>query len=146
MQTPQRKKVMMAVKKTEIKLHVAVDVLGNPYAAAVTTANIGDREGAVKMFSEIPFYLPGLQLVLADGGYTGDDFAFHVWDILRADIEIAKRSELHKFVVMPKRWIVERTFAWLDKCRRLWKNCERLLSTTLNFFKLASISIMLRRR
>ena len=54
-------------KKTVIKLHIAVDVLGNLYAATVTTANVGDREGAVKMFSEMPFYLPGLQLVLTDG-------------------------------------------------------------------------------
>ena len=146
MQTQQGKKVTTVAKKTGIKLHIAVDVLGNPYAATVTTANVDDREGAVKMFSEMPFYLPDLQLVLTDGGYTGDDFAFHIWDILRANVEVAKRSELHKFAVMPKRWIVERTFAWLDKCRRLWKNCERLLSTTLNFFNLASISIMLRRR
>ena len=47
--------------------------------------------------------------------------------------------------VMPKRWIVERTFGWLDKCRRLWKNCERLIETTLNMVKLAFISLLMKR-
>ena len=62
---------------------------------------------------------------MADGGYTGEKFADGVRLLIDAEVEIVKRNELHSFKVLPKRWIVERCFAWLDKCRRLWKNCER---------------------
>jgi transposase len=60
-------------------------------------------------------------------------------------VQIAKRSELHKFVVIPKRWGVERSFAWLEKNRRLWKNCERQLNTSLQFILLAFLGLLLRR-
>lgn len=59
-------------------------------------------------------------------------------------VQIAKRSELHTFKVMPQRWIVERSFAWLDKNRRLSKNCERLLNTSLQFVHLAFLALLLR--
>jgi len=72
-------------------------------------------------------------------------FANGVREILDASVEIAKRSELHTFAVMPKRWVVERSFAWLDKCRRLWKNCERQLNTSLQFVNLAFLVLLLRR-
>ena len=119
--------------------------MGLPYSVFVTTANISDRNGAVEMFSQAYFYIPTLKKILCDGGYTGEDFATKIKDLIGAEVEIAKRPELHKFVVMPKRWIVERTFGWLDKCRRLWKNCERLIETTLNMVKLAFVSILMKR-
>jgi transposase len=97
------------------------------------------------MFSQSAFHMPTLKTVLCDGGYTGEDFATQINALTGAKVEIAKRSELHKFVVMPKRWIVERTFGWLDKCRRLWKNCERLIETTLSMIKLAFVSLLLKR-
>jgi transposase len=70
-----------------------------------------------------------------------------VRDILgeRVTVQIAKRSELHTFKVMPKRWIVERSLAWLEKNRRLWKNCERKLNTSLQFVHLAFLVLLLRR-
>jgi transposase len=83
--------------------------------------------------------------VLADGGYTGAPFAQGVKQILGASVEIARRNELHTFAVMPKRWVVERSFAWLEKCRRLWKNCERKLNTSLQFVALAFLTLLLRR-
>ena len=64
---------------------------------------------------------------LVDGGYSGERFANQVKEICGAQVEVVKRSELHKFVVLPRRWVVERLFGWLDKFRRLWKNCERKL-------------------
>ena len=82
---------------------------------------------------------------MVDGAYTGDDFADNIKDLVGAEVEVVKRSELQKFAVIPKRWIVERSFAWLDKCRLLWKNCERKLSSTLAFVKLAFLSVLLRR-
>ena len=75
----------------------------------------------------------------------GEPFAKSVRDMLGATVQIAKRSELHKFAVIPKRWVVERSFAWLEKCRRLWKNCERTLNTSLQFVHLAFLALLLRR-
>lgn len=65
--------------------------------------------------------------------------------LLGAEVQIAKRSELHTFAVMPQRWVVERSFAWIDKCRRLWKNCERKLNTSLQFIHLAFLVLLLKR-
>ncbi|MDE1557437.1 MULTISPECIES: transposase, partial [Comamonas] len=88
-----------------------------------------------------------VQSVLCDSGYTGKPFEQGVQEIVgeHVTVQIAKRSELHTFKVMPKRWIVERSFAWLDKNRRLWKNCERLLNTSLQFVHLAFLALLLRR-
>lgn len=60
-------------------------------------------------------------------------------------VQIARRSELHTVKVMPKRWVVERSFAWLEKNRRLWKNCERLLNTRLQVIHMAFLGLLLRR-
>ena len=97
------------------------------------------------MFSQGDFHMPTLKKVLCDGGYTGENFATQIKTLTGAEVEVAKRSELHKFAVIPKRWVVERTFGWLDKCRRLWKNCERLIETTLNMVKLAFVSLLMKR-
>jgi transposase len=76
-----------------------------------------------------------------------DAAAQGVRDILgeHVTVQIAKRSELHTFKVMPKRWVVERSFAWLEKNRRPWKNCERLLDTSLQFIYLAFLALLLKR-
>ena len=93
-------------------------------------------------------YAPSLSKIVAllcDGGYTGDDFANEVKFLFGANVEIAKRSELHKFAVIPKRWIVERTLGWLDNYRCLWKNCERKLHTSSQMTVLAYIHLLLKR-
>jgi transposase len=84
---------------------------------------------------------------IADAGYVGEPFSQGVREVRgeAVTVQIAKRSELHTFKVMPKRWIVERCFAWLDKNRRLWKNCERLINTSLQFVHLAFLALLLRR-
>lgn len=68
--------------------------------------------------------------ILVDCGYSGENFAKKVTDMIWASVEVAKHIELHKFAVIPKRWLVERSFGWLEKCWRLWKNCERKISTS----------------
>ena len=83
--------------------------------------------------------------VLADGAFTGEDFAESIQGLIGADVEVVKRNELHKFVVLPKRWIVERTFGWLEDYRLLWKNCERKIHNTLQAVKLALLALILRR-
>ena len=129
-----------------MKIHIAVDVLGFPYAIAVTTANISDIKGGIEMFSQPSFYsFSTIKTTLCDGTYEGDNFANAIKELIGAKVEVAKRSELHTFAVIPKRWIVERSFAWLDKCRRLWKNCERKLENTLNMVKLVFVRLLLDR-
>ena len=86
-----------------------------------------------------------LKKILADSRYTGENFANEMKAISGAEVEVVKRSELHTFKVLPKRWIVERSFGWLDKCRRLWKNCERLLQNSFQMFTLVFIRIILKR-
>lgn len=82
---------------------------------------------------------------LVDGGYSGKKFAAEIKEILGATVEVVKRNELHKFAVIPKRWVVERSFAWLEKCRRLWKNCERKLSSSLAMVQLAFVRLLVKR-
>lgn len=132
-------------KVSGIKRHIAVDTQGLPHAFAVTTANVTDRQGAIDAFEAHTGTLGNVEAVLADSGYTGKPFAAAVKELINADVQIAKRPELHRFAVMPKRWVVERSFAWLEKCRRLWKNCEKTLRTSLQMMILAFISILLKR-
>jgi transposase len=88
----------------------------------VTTANITDRNGALEMIKICVPYLTEVAKTLVDGGYTGENFRSAVQALIGADVEVAKRSELHTFAIIPKRWLVERSFGWLEKYRRLWKN------------------------
>ena len=132
-------------KVSGIKRHIAVDTQGLPHAIHVTTANVTDRAGALAMFDQRRDGLSLVQNVLVDGGYTGDPFAAGVQSLLGASVEVVKRNEMHTFVVLPKRWVVERSFAWLEKCRRLWKNCERKLNTSLQMVVLAFAALILKR-
>ncbi|MGV6808651.1 MAG: IS5 family transposase [bacterium] len=133
-------------KVSGIKRHIAVDTNGLLHAIAITAANVGDREGGLLALSSQPESLSEVRKVLVDGGYTGEAFAKRVDDqLLEAEVEVVKRNELHTFKVLPKRWIVERSFAWLEKCRRLWKNCERLLNNSLQMVHLAFLSLLLKR-
>lgn len=132
-------------KVSGIKRHIAVDTQGLPHAIAVTTADVNDRNGALLMFLLNEGGLSKVDKVLVDGGYTGERFEEMTFRILGAEGEVVKRNELHKFVVIPKRWIVERSFAWLEKCRRLWKNCERKLHTSEQFIALAFLAFLLKR-
>ena len=116
-----------------------------PHALAVTTADVTDRKGCLLALERDKDNLGAVQKVLADGGYTGKAFASSVQELIGAEVEIAKRNELHRFAVLPKRWVVERSFSWLEKNRRLWKNCEGKLSTSLQMVALAFLGVLLRR-
>ena len=106
-------------KISGIKRHIIVDTNGLPHAIAVTTANVTDREGAIHAIEANKKHLRKVKKILADGGYTGKPFAEKVRKLLKAETEIAKRNEPHTFKVIPRRWVVERSFSWLEKCRRL---------------------------
>ena len=132
-------------KVSGIKRHIAVDTQGLPHAIAVTTADVTDRNGALAAIDRCKPNLESVESVLVDGGYTGEPFANGVMERLKATVQMVKRNKLHMFAVLPKRWIVERCFGWLEKCRRLWKNCERKLNTSLQFVHLAFLVLLLRR-
>jgi transposase len=132
-------------KVSGIKRHIAVDTQGLPHAIAVTTAEVTDRNRALAAIDRCKPNLELVESLLADGGYTGQPFADRVMERLDATVQIVKRNELHTFAVLPKRWIAERSFAWLEKCRRLWKNCERKLNTSLQIIHLAFLRLLLRR-
>lgn len=128
-----------------VKRHIGVDTNGLPHAIDVTTADVTDRKGALQAFVRDKDNLSEVRNVLADGGYTGEPFATGVKHVLGATVEIAKRNELKTFAVIPKRRVVERSFGWLEKCRRLWKNCERKLNTSRNMVALAFLALLLKR-
>ena len=124
-----------------------MDTQGLPHAVAVTTAEVTDRKGALQALTRCKSSLTRVKSVLGGGRYVGQPFAQGVRETLgeHVTVQIAKRSELHTFKVMPKRWVVERSFAWLEKNRRLWKNCERWLNTSLQFIHLAFLALLLKR-
>lgn len=132
-------------KVSGIKRHIAVDTNGLPHAISVTTANVTDRNGAIELVTQERSQLSMVKNLLVDGGYTGQPFANAIQEAIGATVEVVKRNELHIFKVLPKRWVVERSFGWLEKCRRLWKNCERKLNTSLQMVVLAFVSLLLRR-
>lgn len=132
-------------KVSGIKRHIVVDTQGLPHAILVTTANVTDRNGAIEMISLNLENLSCVEIFLVDGGYSGMAFASAIKRLCGAKVEVVKRDELHKFVVLPKRWVVERTFGWLDKARRLWKNCERSLHKALQMTIFSLISVLIRR-
>ena len=134
-------------KVSGIKRHIAVDTLGLPHATAVTTANVTERKGALQAIERSAGTLSAVMSVLVDGGYVGEPFANGVKEPLgeQVTVQVARRDKLRSFKDMPKRWIVERSFAWLEKNRRLWKNCERWLNTSLQFIHLAFVALLLRR-
>ena len=99
----------------------------------------------VDYYCDVTNHLSLVKKLLVDGGYTGENFANEIKNLSGAEVEVVKRNELHTFAVLPKRWIVERSFAWLDKYRRLWKNCERKLQNSFQMISLAFIRLLLKR-
>lgn len=115
--------------------------------AIVLAADIQDRDGGALLMATLFGLYPFLLKLYADAGYQGPVFQRAVKRVLsRVDVEIVKRSDQAKgFVVLPKRWVVERTLAWLNRCRRLAKDWENLNRKARAFLLLASIRMMLRR-
>lgn len=143
--TAENKGYDAAKKVSGIKRHIAVDSQGLPHSIHVTTANVTDRDGAEMLLMNEKEHLSDVQNVLVDGAYRGENFAKKVKNILCATVDVVKRSELHQFAVIPKRWVVERSFGWLEKSRRLWKNCERKMNMSLQMVVLRFVELLLKR-
>lgn len=110
----------------------------------VTPANLGDRDGARQLFQQAGKALDCIEHFWADSGYAGEEFIIEMIETFGHYLEIVSRIQ-PEFVVQPKRWIVERTFAWLGRNRRLSKDYEGLPSTTETWCYLAMSKLMLRR-
>ena len=114
--------------------------------AIVHAADIQDRDGGVLLMGALFGLYPFLLKLYADSGYAGPQFQAGLRATCRqVSVEIVRRCDQQGFVVLPKRWIVERTIAWLNRCRRLAKDWECLNRTGLAFLRWASVRLMLRR-
>ena len=119
--------------------------MGLLLAVVVHPANIQDRDGAKLVIDKLTGRFPRMRLVWADAGYAGKLIEW-VWALTGWALEIVKRPrDSHHFQVLPRRWVVERTFAWLSRCRRLSKDYEALTETTAAWIHIAMIHLMLRR-
>jgi putative transposase len=126
-----------------IKRHIIVDTLGLVLAVVIQSASVQDRDGAVDVVSKLCESWKRVVKIFADGGYRGQLINTIVTKF-KIELEIIKRNEQHTFKILPKRWIVERTFAWIDTNRRNSKNYERLNNTSVAMVHLSAIRIMLK--
>lgn len=128
------------------KRHIITDTLGLMLFVMVHAADIQDRDGAPDLIKAIRYRYPWLRHIFADGGYAGDKLRTALDGNGDWTIEIIKRSDTARgFEVLPRRWVVERTFAWLGRCRRLAKDWERSIESATAWTYIASIRTITRR-
>jgi len=127
------------------KRHILVDTIGLLLYSKVHAANLQDRAGAKLVLAEIKDFFPTLQLIWADGGYSGKLIEWVATTCLLTLVIVKRTAEMTGFQVLPRRWVVERTLAWLSGQRRLSKDYERLPETTEAWCYLAMVSLMLKR-
>ncbi len=128
------------------KIHALVDTEGLPLRVVVHSAGLQDRDGAALVLDRIRTRFPWLELVWADAGYDARQVKAAVAKVPVLRMEIVRRNaDQMGFAVQPRRWVVERTFSWFGRNRRLAKDFETLASTLATFVTLASIRLILKR-
>jgi putative transposase len=128
------------------KRHLLVDTLGLPIAIYVTPADLSDPAGARKLLAGLAFRVPRLQKIWADAAYRGKDLADWCQQHGGWTLEIVEREPGGRsFQVLPRRWVVERCFAWLSRNRRLAKDYERKVQTSETLIQVASLRLLIRR-
>ena len=128
------------------KRHIITDTLGLMLHVIVHTADIQDRDGAPALLKAIRYRFPWLRHVFADGGYAGAKLRSALKGQGEWTIEIIKRSDTAKgFEVLPRRWVVERAFAWIGRCRRLAKDWEQSISSATAWVYIANVRTLTRR-
>lgn len=128
------------------KRHIVTDTLGLMVGLVVHGADVQDRDGAVEVLKSIRQRYPWLRHVFADGGYSGAKLKNALRKHGTWTIEVVKRTDdTSGFVVLPRRWVVERTFAWLGRCRRLAKDFERSVASATAWVLVAHIRLLTRR-
>ena len=128
------------------KRHILTDTIGLPVGMIVHPADVQDRDGAPDLLASVRSAFPWLRHVFADGGYAGDKLKDAIAGLGDWTIEIVKRSDAARgFVLLPRRWVVERTFAWLNRNRRLAKDFEATIESAVTWLYIASVKLMARR-
>jgi transposase len=129
------------------KRHIAVDTLGLPIKCHVTPADVQDRDALPDLLKAVSRKSPWIKLAFVDGGYAGDETRRAAFEASRIQVSVVKRSDraVKGFVVLPKRWIVERTLGWLNRSRRLAKDFETLTESSRAWVMLALGFLLLRR-
>jgi len=128
------------------KRHIVTDTQGHLVGLQVHPADIQDRDGAVAVLASIRKLYPWLRHIFADGGYAGDKLNTALAEMGRWTVEIIKRCDTAKgFEILPRRWVVERTFAWLNRCRRLAKDFEASIESAVAWTFIAHIRLLTRR-
>ena len=129
------------------KRHVAVDTLGLPLKWQVTTADVQDRHALPDLLKAVSQKSPWMKLAFVDGGYAGDETERAAYEASRIRLTVVKRTdrEIRGFIVLPKRWIVERTFGWANRARRLAKDFEALIASSQAWFMLSLTFLLIRR-
>ncbi len=129
------------------KRHIAVDTLGLPIECQITPADVQDRDALTPLLKAVHQKSPWVELAFVDGGYSGDETRRAAFEASRIKVSVVKRSDrsVKGFVVLPKRWIVERTLGWLNRSRRLAKDFEALIESSHAWVMLAIGFLLLRR-
>src|SRR5215216_3437895 len=127
------------------KRHVLTDTICLLLAVHVHPASVQDRDGAEALLREARRSFPFIERIIGDAGYQGQKMQAAVARTGSWELQIVRRCDRHRFVVLPKRWIVERTLAWISRCRRLARDYERHARKAAAFVRLAMIRLMLRR-
>jgi transposase len=128
------------------KRHIVVDTLGLMVGLVVHSADIQDRDGAAAVLKTILKRWPWLRHIFADGGYAGPKLRGALRKVAKFALQVVKRTDKAKgFEVLPRRWVVERTFAWLGRCRRLAKDWEKSIASAEAWMLIAHIRILSRR-
>jgi transposase len=129
------------------KRHLAVDTIGLPIECQITTADVQDRDALAPLLKEVHRKSPWVKMSFVDGGYQGDEAQRAAFEASRISITVVKRTDkdVKGFVVLPKRWVVERTFGWINRARRLSKDFEATIESALAWLQLALAFLLMRR-
>lgn len=129
------------------KRHLAVDTLGLPIECQITVANIQDRDALAPLLREVHAKSPWVKVSFVDGGYAGDEAQRAAFEASRISITVVKRTDkqIKGFIVLPQRWVVERTFGWINRARRLTKDFEASIKSALAWLQIAIAFLIIRR-
>ena len=129
------------------KRHVAVDTLGLPIECQITPANIQDRDALAPLLRETHRKSPFVTTCFVDKGYSGDEAQRTAFEASRISITVVQRNDkqIKGFIVLPKRWVVERTFGWINRARRLAKDFEATIDSALAWLLIALAFLLTRR-
>ena len=129
------------------KRHLLVDTLGLPLSVYVTPADMPDTHGARRLLAGLNYFVPRLKIIWADAAYRGQELADWCKAVGDWELEVAQRAPgVRGFAVQPKRWVVERTFSWLSRNRRMSKDYERKVQTSETLIEVAMIRLLLARQ